>query len=118
MQRLSNPDVDTFRSIQLESLQQNPEAFGSTFEKELNEPCMYFVERFDRNVLFGGFVRGRLLGIVGFYPLEGTKLAHKGVLWGMYIWPEARGTGLATALVDSLKINRRSPGCAGEAPEV
>ena len=42
------------------------------------------------------------MGIVGFSPLEGPKRSHIGVLWGMYVRPEARGTGLATALVESL----------------
>lgn len=102
VRRLSSQEADMFRSIRLESLQQNPEAFGSTFEKELNEPRIYFLERFDRNTQFGGFVSGELMAIVGFHPLEGPKLSHKGVLWGMYVRPECRGTGLATALVESL----------------
>jgi ribosomal protein S18 acetylase RimI-like enzyme len=102
VRRLSRQDADTFRSIRLESLQQNPEAFGSTFEREINEPRIYFLERFDRNTQFGGFVSGELMAIVGFHPLEGLKLSHKGVLWGMYVRPECRGTGLATALVESL----------------
>lgn len=102
VRRLGNPDADTFRFIRLESLQQNPNDFGSTFEKESNEPSASFVERFDRNTVFGGFVRERLMGIVGFSPLEGPKRSHIGVLWGMYVRPEARGTGLATALVESL----------------
>lgn len=102
VRRLSSQDADAFRSIRLESLQQNPEAFGSTLERESNEPRMYFVERLERNALFGGFARGTLMGIVGFCPLEGPKLRHRGVLWGMYVRPEARGTGLATALIESL----------------
>ena len=79
VRRLGNPDADTFRFIRLESLQQNPNDFGSTFEKESNEPSASFVERFDRNTVFGGFVRERLMGIVGFSPLEGPKRSHIGV---------------------------------------
>jgi len=30
---------------------------------------------------------------------DAPKLRHKGVLWGMYVRPAARGTGLAPALV-------------------
>lgn len=102
MRRLSSQDADPFRSIRLESLRQDPEAFGSTFEMELNESRKNFLERFDRSTLFGGFVGTNLMAIVGFYPLEGPKIGHKGVLWGMYVRPEARGTGLATALIGSL----------------
>jgi RimJ/RimL family protein N-acetyltransferase len=102
VRRLSSQEADTFRSLRLESLQQDPEAFGSTFERELNESRQNFLERFDRSTLFGGFVGQNLMAIVGFHPLEGPKIGHKGVLWGMYVRPEARGTGLATALVRSL----------------
>jgi RimJ/RimL family protein N-acetyltransferase len=102
VRRLSTTDADIFRSIRLESLQQNPEDFGSTYENELNESGADFVERFGRNTLFGGFVGERLMGIVGFFPLEGPKVGHKGVLWGMYVRPEARGTGLSTLLVGTL----------------
>jgi RimJ/RimL family protein N-acetyltransferase len=28
-----------------------------------------------------------------------AKLRHKGILWGMYVRPQARGSGLAAALV-------------------
>jgi RimJ/RimL family protein N-acetyltransferase len=102
VRRLSNQEADTYRSIRLESLQQDPEAFGSTLEREVNESRQNFLERFDRSTLFGGFVGPKLQAIVGFQPFEGPKIAHKGVLWGMYVRPEARGTGLATALVGSL----------------
>ena len=40
-----------------------------------------------------------LRGVVGFYVPDGAKQRHKGVLWGMFIQPEARGTGLGPALV-------------------
>jgi RimJ/RimL family protein N-acetyltransferase len=95
-------DADAFRSIRLEGLRDAPEAFGSTFEKESSEPGQYFVDRLTRNTVFGGFAGDRLVGVAGFYSFEDTKSRHKGVLWGMYIKPEARGSGLATALVETL----------------
>jgi hypothetical protein len=42
VRRLSSQEADTFRSIRLESLQQDPEAFASTFERELNESRQHF----------------------------------------------------------------------------
>jgi len=102
IRRLSPSVADTFRSIRLEALQNDPEAFGSTFEKESAQPDQYFIDRVTRNAVFGGFTGEKLLGVAGFYPLEGTKMKHKGVLWGMYVRPEARGTGLAAALVEDL----------------
>ena|ERR1700730_14416143 len=79
-----------------------PMISGRRSRKNQNQPYASFREHFDKNTLFGGFARESLLGIVGFFALEGPEQSHKGVLWGMYVRPEVRGTGLATALVESL----------------
>jgi RimJ/RimL family protein N-acetyltransferase len=102
IRRLGAADAEAFRSIRLEGLRNDPEAFGSTFEKESSEPEQYFVDRLTRNAVFGGFAGGRLVGVAGFYSFGDTKSKHKGVLFGMYITPEARGSGLAAALVETL----------------
>jgi ribosomal protein S18 acetylase RimI-like enzyme len=102
IRRLGLPDVEAFRSIRLEGLRSDPEAFGSTLEKESSAPEQYFVDRLTRSAVFGGFVGDRLVGVAGFYSLEDTKSRHKAILWGMYVTPEARGSGLATALVETL----------------
>jgi ribosomal protein S18 acetylase RimI-like enzyme len=102
IRRLSPSDAGVFRSIRLEALQHASDAFGSTFEKESAEPPQYFVDRLDRDAVFGGFFDQSLVGVAGFYKQEGTKMNHKGVLWGMYVKPEARGSGVAAALVEAL----------------
>jgi len=102
IRRLGAADVEAFRLIRLEGLRNDPDAFGSTFEKESSEAEGYFVDRLTRSAVFGGFVGNRLVGVVGFYSFEDTKSRHKGVLWGMYVTPEARGSGLASALVEVL----------------
>jgi RimJ/RimL family protein N-acetyltransferase len=102
IRRIGSSDADAYRSIRLEGLRNDPEAFGSTFEKESSEPAQYFVDRLTRNAVFGGFAGDRLVGVTGFYSFGDTKSRHKGVLWGMYVTPEARGSGLATDLVEML----------------
>lgn len=102
IRRLLPSEAGVFRSIRLEGLQDAPDAFGSTFEKESAEPLQYFIERLDRNAVFGGFLGNSLMGVVGFYQHESAKMNHKGVLWGMYVKPAARGSGLATALAERL----------------
>jgi ribosomal protein S18 acetylase RimI-like enzyme len=102
IRRLGAADVAAFRSIRLEGLRTAPQAFGSTFEKESIEPTEYFIDRLVRSAVFGGFAGDRLVGVAGFYFLVDTKSRHKGVLWGMFVMPEARGSGLATDLVQKL----------------
>jgi RimJ/RimL family protein N-acetyltransferase len=60
----------------------------------------WWAERLKFNTVLGGWVDGSpLVGVVGLRIQDAVKLRHKGVLWGMYVRPEARGTGLAAALL-------------------
>ena len=49
-----------------------------------------------------------LVGTAGFAVQDSPKLRHKGVLWGMYVRPQARGTGLAAALVRQVVAHART----------
>ena len=46
--------------------------------------------------------------VAGFRVRDAVKLQHKGVLWGMYVRPGARGTGLAAALVQQVVEHART----------
>ncbi|MEE9480981.1 MAG: GNAT family N-acetyltransferase [Kiloniellales bacterium] len=100
VRRLTEDDAEIFREIRLEALDQYPEAFQATYERSAELPLETFAARLKRYMLFGGFSDDRLMGFVGFYPLHNPRISHKGVLWGMYVREEARGTGLAAAMVE------------------
>lgn len=91
-----------YREIRLEALRLHPEAFGSSFEDEAARPLAFFEQRLTGNKIFGGFRGLELLGTAGFMPESGAKRVHKGHLWGMYVRPEARGSGLARRLVEAV----------------
>lgn len=95
--RADEPEL--YRDIRLEALRAHPEAFGASFEDEAARPLAFFEQRLTGNTIFGGFLERELLGTCGFMPVSGAKRAHKGHLWGMYVRPAARGTGLARLLV-------------------
>ncbi len=99
IRRLGPPDATAFRVLRLEALQQHPDAFGSSWQEEDAQPIDWFQARLAGRVVLGGFVQGVLVGVAGLYVPEGGKERHKAVLWGMYVRPVARGTGLAAALV-------------------
>lgn len=48
----------------------------------------------------GAFHGRALLGIVGIQREGMIKLSHKAFIWGMYVAPEARHTGIAAALLE------------------
>ena len=96
-----------YREIRLEGLRMHPEAFGSAFEQEQARPLDFFRERLETNVIFAGFLGEEPLGTAGFMVQAGVKRAHKGMLWGMYVRPAARGTGLARLLVETVLAHAR-----------
>jgi RimJ/RimL family protein N-acetyltransferase len=97
---LEAADVASYRELRLEGLKTHPEAFSSSWEYEAGQPVSWWAERLQMNTVFGGWVdRSPLVGVAGLRVQDPVKLRHKGVLWGMYVRPEARGTGLAAALV-------------------
>src|SRR5215468_10993870 len=91
-----------FQSIRLEALQANPEAFGSTFEVENEKPLSWFSDRLGGSTVLGAFHNAALIAIAGFAVQQGQKRAHKGMLWGMYVRPAARKSGVGRRLVEAI----------------
>ena len=99
VRRLCASDADSYRGIRLDGLRRHPEAFGAAWEDEADKPLDWFAARLGGGVVFGGWAAGALAGVAGLMVPATAKLRHKGVLWGMYVQPGARGTGMAPALV-------------------
>jgi RimJ/RimL family protein N-acetyltransferase len=102
IRQLMPADAALYRGIRLAGLKHNPEAFGSTFEAEFTKPLAWFSDRLSTSQVFGAFHGPELLGVAGFAIRQGEKEAHKGLLWGMYVRPEARGAGVARRLVEAV----------------
>lgn len=107
IRRLEGADAALYREIRLEALQKNPEAFGSTLEWESAQPLSWFEAAIGRASIFGAFLNGRLIGIAGFSVREGSKQAHKGLLWAMYVRDLARGSGVGKMLVTAVLDHAR-----------
>jgi RimJ/RimL family protein N-acetyltransferase len=100
IRRLTEVDTHAFRDIRLEGLRLYPSAFGADYEDERVQPDAWFRARVLDHAVFGAFLDdGTLAGVAGLMIPSGAKLKHKGTLWGMYVRPVARGTGLAAALM-------------------
>ncbi|WP_441237942.1 N-acetyltransferase family protein [Bradyrhizobium sp. 930_D9_N1_4] len=99
---LTPADAALYRPVRLEALAAHPEAFTSTFEREQEKPVAWFEERLAASDVFGAFIAGEIVGTAGFRREDGAKTAHKGVLWGMYVRPQARKCGTGRLLVDAV----------------
>jgi len=102
VRQLTEDDAEIYREIRLQALELHPEAFQATYESAADLPLDAFRQRLRRYALFGGFIDGTLCGIVGFLPLKNPKISHKGLIWGMYVKEEARGSGLAEKILDAV----------------
>ena len=102
LRRLTSADAPAYRNIRLAGLRDTPEAFGSTFDRENAQPLACFCDRIRNSHIFGAFRSAELLGITGFRIREGEKERHKGLLWGMYVRPDARKAGVGRQLVEAV----------------
>ncbi|MDQ8734473.1 GNAT family N-acetyltransferase [Paenibacillus sp. LHD-38] len=112
---LDEQDAGLYQDLRLNALKNNPEAFGSTYEREEKFSLETVIERIkptkDKFVL-GAFDDGcSLVGSVGFVRENGLKTSHKGNVFGMYVAPEGRGQGVGKSLM--LELSRKAKVCDG-----
>jgi len=108
IRRLTSADATAYREIRLTGLRDSPEAFGSTFIRESTQPLAWFCDRLANSAVFGAFQPTVLLGVAGLAIREGEKERHKGLLWGMYVRPDARKAGVGKRLVEAVIDHARA----------
>ncbi len=67
-------------------------------------------ERLARDHVYAVVRDGQWLAVGGLTRLAGAKLDHKGLVWGMYAVPAARGTGAAARILDQLEATAQELG--------
>lgn len=101
VRRLTAADAAVFHALRCRGLREDPTAFASSYEEETAQPIAEVAARMGTAAVFGAFEGGALVGVVGLKRESHRKLAHKVVLWGMYVAPEARRRGVGRRLVVS-----------------
>jgi 3-hydroxyisobutyrate dehydrogenase-like beta-hydroxyacid dehydrogenase/ribosomal protein S18 acetylase RimI-like enzyme len=99
VRRLRREDAHTFRTVLLEALKAHPDAFSASVEDELPLPIEVFERRLETGEVFGAFALGALVGIVTLQPGALRTRRHVAMLWGMYVVPTFRRTGVAACLM-------------------
>ncbi|RYD89606.1 MAG: N-acetyltransferase [Sphingomonadales bacterium] len=102
MRKLGQDDAAAFRAIRLEALEAHPEAFGADLQDEADRDVEWFARWITGSAVFAAFDADRMVGIAGFFKVDGRKSAHMGKLIAMYVRPEARGSGAALDLVEAV----------------
>jgi GNAT superfamily N-acetyltransferase len=99
IRRLTADDAAAFREIVTEAVGLHPTAFATTPEEERARPETEIVGRLAAEIALGGFGGDSLDAVLRLQRLAPSKRRHVAMLWGMYVRPAQRGTGLAQALL-------------------
>ena len=102
LRRLTATDADDYKIIRLEALKNNPEAFSSSFEEELEYSTEIFEGRLSTEHIytFGAFVEKRLVGTVTLICETKNKIKHRATIVAMYVLSEQRKSGVGKALMN------------------
>lgn len=108
---LTAEDASAWRSVRLEALENDPEAFGASIEAhhrltddEIRGRVMLDISN---KFVLGAFVHGELVGTAGFVREPGLKERHKGRVWGVYLRSSHRGTGVGRRMMTLLLEHAR-----------
>lgn len=104
VRRLRPDEAEVFWALRLRGLKEHPEAFGASLEEDSARPMEQVRARLsgDSQFVLGAFDGERLVGVAGLHRGAGQKQAHKAILWGMYVPPEARSRGVGRRLVTAV----------------
>jgi ribosomal protein S18 acetylase RimI-like enzyme len=102
IRQLTTSDVESFCELRLEGLRLSPEAFGSTYEFEKDQPLERYTGWLTNSTVLGAFQNSHLIGTASFTQLSGLKDSHKGLLRAMYVRPTHRRSGAGRQLVQAI----------------
>ncbi len=104
-----------YQVLRLTALTTNPEAFGSTYEREMQFSIEEIKQRMvpsEKRTTLGAFDESNvLIGIVTFIRETSIKMQHKGQIIGLYISAASRGQGVANCLlIEMIELVRKWDG--------
>ena len=109
IRRLGPEDAETYRAFRLFMLDDAPNAFGvSVEEAEVRPLDDWKTDLSGAQAFFGGFSGDKLVAAANFLQETARKASHRGWLLGVYVAPEARGSGLSHALINTVLDHART----------
>lgn len=99
---LTEHDAEAFHAMRLQATQNYPAGIVPTYEEEAaftHEQNVARVRGGETQVVFGAFDGDKLAGITGLKRNERQKEAHKAFMWGVFVDPAYRRTGIGRQLI-------------------
>jgi RimJ/RimL family protein N-acetyltransferase len=103
LRTIDSTDAHAFQALRLAALRECPTAFSSSYEEECDTPLAEAAQRLAPNrnrAIFGAFDGSPLVATVGLQRQSMRKLAHKAVIWGVYVAPSHRRRGVGRKLLE------------------
>ena len=110
VRRAGLEDAEAVRAIRLEALLDSPGAYGTIYD----DVAGWTIEQWRDTLVEPGHILGEVDGRVRGMARGGTHGDFPGETWlfGMYVGPDARASGLADLLVDAVQDWARERGAA------
>ncbi len=113
VRKLTEHDAEIFFKLRLESLQDSPSSYLSSYSEEVEMGKEFYIKNIfknpsDLNVILGAFSGDALIGIIGIYQGTRAKVSHQSVIWGMYINPGLRQKGIGKSLMAEVILHAKS----------
>lgn len=90
------------RTIRREALASDPHAFGSSLVEEWDMADRRLEAWINDNLIVGAFAGREAVAMAGLRRLSLQKVAHRAEIWGFYVRPSFRGTGIADCMLETL----------------
>lgn len=102
IRRLGPDDADALVAARRRALESAPLVFRSSpGDDRLEDPAFRSAMLSDeRQAVFGAFVGGSLVGLVGIVPESRPKTSHRSDIWGLFVDVDRRRSGIGRALVE------------------
>lgn len=104
---LTTAEAAIFHQLRLRAVKEETRSFLESYEEAKQKPAVSY---FENGWISGAFIGGALVGITGLFRHKGAKVEHKGIVWGVYVVPEARGKGLARRLIEAVVLEAAQAG--------
>ena len=114
IRKLTSDDAEVYWNLRLEALQQDPEAFATTYEDAISrvDPLKSVASKMaaDDSATLGAFIDNELVGVMTITQEGAPKLRHRVNLFAVYVTPEVRGKRVGTALLQEVvKYTKQMP---------